>query len=64
MQKSFIAIGEVVAPIVFMVFIGYQVGNYTDKMALSIIVGIIIGFIVAMFNIWKLMKRLSCKKDE
>ncbi len=60
MRKNVAAhIGDVVAPIIFMVFIGYQVGQYFDKMMLSILVSLVIGFVVAIFNVWKLMKRMG-----
>jgi F0F1-type ATP synthase assembly protein I len=63
MQKSFVTVGEIVAPIVFMMFIGYQLGKYIDQMVVSIVICMIVGFIVAVFNVWKLMKRLE-DRDE
>lgn len=63
MPKLQTAIGDIVAPIVFMLFIGYQIGRYSGKLALSIIVCFILGFIAAMLNIWKLMKKLGRKDD-
>lgn len=58
MRKTSAMIGDVVAPILFMVFIGYHVGKQLDKMAVSISVGLFIGFVVAVFNIWKEFKKM------
>jgi predicted membrane protein len=63
MHKFSITIGEIVAPVVFMVFIGYHAGKYWDQMVVFLTSSLIIGFIVALFNIWKLMKKLG-RKDE
>jgi F0F1-type ATP synthase assembly protein I len=63
MNKVSTAVGDIVAPIVFMLFVGYQVGLYLDKLAISLAIGLLIGFIVAMVNIWKLMKKLR-RNDE
>jgi len=63
MHKFSAAIGEVVSPIVLMVFIGYCIGQYSGRMVLSIIVCILLGFIVAVVNVWKIMKKLSRGDD-
>ncbi|MBH1989711.1 MAG: AtpZ/AtpI family protein [Alphaproteobacteria bacterium] len=63
MNKLSTAVGDIVAPIVFMVFVGYQVGQYLDKLAISMAIGLLVGFIVALFNVWKLMKKLR-RNDE
>lgn len=63
MNKLSTAVGDIVAPIVFMLFVGYQVGVYLDKLAASLAIGLLIGFIVAMVNVWKLMKKLR-RNDE
>ena len=63
MNKFSTAVGDIVAPIVFMMFVGYQVGNYLDKLGISLAIGLLIGFIVAMVNVWKLMKKLR-RDDE
>jgi F0F1-type ATP synthase assembly protein I len=46
-----------------MVFVGYHVGKHLDKMAASISVGLFIGFVVAVFNIWKEFKKMR-RDDE
>jgi F0F1-type ATP synthase assembly protein I len=58
MSKSSAIIGDVVAPIILMVFVGYHVGKYLDKMAASISMGLLIGFVVAVFNVWKVFKKM------
>lgn len=58
MNKVSATIGDVVAPILFMLFVGYHVGKYLDKMALSILSGLLIGFLVAVFNVWKGFKKM------
>lgn len=63
MNKFRTAVGDIAAPIVFMLFVGYQVGKYLDKLAISLAIGLLIGFVVAMFNVWKLMKKLR-RNDE
>lgn len=63
MNKLSTAVGDIVAPIVFMLFVGYQIGLYLDKLAISLTLGLLIGFIVAMVNVWKLMKKLR-RNDE
>jgi Mn2+/Fe2+ NRAMP family transporter len=57
------AVGDILAPILFMIFVGYQAGKYFDKMGGCIAAGLLIGFVVAMFNMWKLMKKLG-RNDE
>jgi F0F1-type ATP synthase assembly protein I len=57
------AVGDIVAPIVFMLFVGYQVGKYLENLAISMAIGVLVGFIVALFNVWKLMKKLR-RNDE
>jgi len=39
------------------------VGQYLDKLAISMAIGLLVGFIVALFNVWKLMKKLR-RNDE
>lgn len=63
MNKLSTAVGDIVAPIIFMLFVGYQIGAYLDKRAISIAIGLLMGFIVALFNVWKLMKKLR-RNDE
>lgn len=63
MSKFSAAAGDVLAPILFMIFVGYQAGKYFDKIGLSIAIGLLIGFVVAMYNVWKLMKKLG-RNDE
>ena len=63
MNKFPTAVGDIVAPIVFMLFVGYQAGKYLDKLAISMAIGLLLGFVVAMFNVWKLMKKLR-RDDE
>ncbi len=59
MNKTSAMIGDVVSPVLFMVFVGYHVGKHLDKMAISISVGLFIGFIVAVFNVWKEFKKMK-----
>jgi F0F1-type ATP synthase assembly protein I len=59
MNKTSAMIGDVVAPVLFMVFIGYHVGKHSDRMAISISMGLFIGFIVAVFNVWKEFKKMK-----
>lgn len=63
MTKFPAAVGDILAPILFMIFVGYQAGKYFDKMGVCIATGLLTGFVVAMFNIWKLMKKLG-RNDE
>lgn len=63
MYKFTSLIGDFVGPVVFMLFVGYQTGKYSGKMVLSIIVCIVIGFVVALLNVWKTMKKLGRKND-
>lgn len=57
-------LGEVVAPILFMVLVGYFVGDYIGSRALSILGALILGFCVSLYNVWKRLKQLERKKDE
>lgn len=59
MTKTSAMMGDVVAPILFMVFIGYHVGKHFDKMVISISMGLFIGFVVAVFNVWKEFKKMK-----
>lgn len=63
MNKLSTAIGDIVAPVIFMLFVGYHLGKYLDKLAISLAAGLLIGFIVALFNVWKLMKKMR-QNDE
>lgn len=63
MRKFPEVVGDIVAPILFMIFVGYQAGKYFDNIGVGMASGIIVGFLVAMFNIWKLMKKLR-QNDE
>ncbi|MCP5322732.1 MAG: hypothetical protein H6492_01835 [Candidatus Paracaedibacteraceae bacterium] len=62
MDKFTFLIGDFIGPIVFMLFVGYQIGKYSEKMALSIVVCVLIGFVVALLNVWKIMKKIGSKK--
>ncbi len=63
MSKFPAAAGDILAPLLFMIFVGYQAGKYFDKMGVCITIGLLIGFVVALFNVWKLMKKLG-RNDE
>lgn len=62
MDKFTFLIGDFIGPVVFMLFVGYQIGKYSEKMALSIVVCVLIGFVVALLNVWKIMKKIGSKK--
>lgn len=63
MNKFSGAIGDFVAPIIFMGFVGYVIGKYSGRMALSIVICVLLGFMAALVNMWKLMKKLGHNDD-
>jgi F0F1-type ATP synthase assembly protein I len=55
-MKTFYAVsGAMIGPLVVMGFIGYHLGTYLNQKAITIAICLLIGFIVACVDIWKLV---------
>lgn len=55
-------LGEFVGPIIFMVFVGYVLTRTTELKVIPLIGCLILGFVVGVFNVWRLMKRIGGEK--
>ncbi len=54
--------GSILGPFFVMGFIGYHLGEYLDRKALTIAVCLLIGFVVSCVDVWKLLSRKDAHK--
>lgn len=55
-------LGEFVGPIIFMGLCGYVITQLSSFKVAPIIICLILGFVVGLFNVWRLMKRMGSDK--
>lgn len=62
MHKFSSVLGEFVGPIIFMGLCGYGITHLTSWKVLPLIICLILGFVVGVFNVWRVMKRIGSSK--